>query len=273
MSFQSSTSFSTLSAEYHSTLTSEYIKETSDNQHGLVRTSSYESYDKIYQKIQSTVIETLNNKKNSKMVDESNDSDEETDELSWETSSNTSAKTEVLLDFRPDLTTTEQPIIYNDSNQIETEVHVPEKSVGELEQQFEKELLNSTILADFHERYIVRSLESKREAQEMEMIDIESDLDGMNARKAWMDVMTANPMMMLETLGRSISQSKAAAAYSSSSGDSFRKAESLPISSIDELGDDDDGFTLNESSRKFARFIPQVIPRLNVTEAMINEHQ
>jgi hypothetical protein len=259
--------FTFLSREYKSTLEQDYILEQEKT---IPRTSSFTAYDALYSKMTASVkgkFKTFKRAKKDKI-----ETDEEVEiegALDWEEDTiSGDISEEELIDFRSDLEYLTLPqaatsaVVDLNLNAfasvalLETEELIVTPSPQELNDRFHQELNKASILADFHERYILASLERRRNSEVGNQDKTE------NATRAWRESIDANPLIALEDISRTM-----LARGISHSGEKIGGHRPQPV--LYELDTDEEVHTLSDQSKSFSSFIPGIAPRLAIDEKMI----
>ena len=271
------TDFSTLAKEYQDGLPQEYLDQYGNSEPSMPRSSSFEAYESLYLKMSQQVRGKLTNIKQRKRknvgkfdaklvaggaVEESesevDDQGATSNELYWEEDTDsTCSDSEDLIAFRNDLEfldiTKSAPIDIIQPLPVSTKLSVPSpqsdvaETIHDLDEQFQKELSKASILADFHERYILASLERKRLGLQTTQHD---------SRRLWQETIDANPLVALENISRSLLsvERQTPEPHQTSSG------------SIRELVEGEEGITLSQRSQEYHGFIPNISPRLDIDD-------
>ncbi|KAJ3329887.1 hypothetical protein HDU91_003733, partial [Kappamyces sp. JEL0680] len=196
-------------------------------------------------------------------------------QLEWEEDTNSApgSDDEALIDFRTDL---ESAPIYQAATSavdmvgkplprpVHPEAEVVElamPSAQDLNDLFHAELGKASILADFHERYILASLERKRNSE----LD-DPALQTHDATKAWRESIDAHPLIALEDISRSM-----LAKGISHSGAAFHHGEPAVSrqTTIRELQEGEETVQLSSASKLFTGYLPLDTPRLDVDEELL----
>jgi hypothetical protein len=267
-----SSEFLTLAKEYQATLEKEFV----ESQKNLKKSHSatFEDYGSLFNKMTEQVkgkLTNLKSKKTSKLsvtlafnqakkirqMESESENDDYGNTLDWEedTNSDTCSDREELIEFRTDLEITHQhsePLSIKKNDDISESLNTPASTLTshELDNHFQKELTKATILADFHERYILSTLEKRRQC-----IPVDSN----EARRLWQETVDANPLMALENISRSLL-----------SGDlTSLEPYQTSTSTIKELTFEEQNTPLSHGSRKFANFIPSSTPKLDIDDLLL----
>lgn len=264
-----SSEFSALSKEYQATLDKDFLE--SQKEMKTSASATFEDYSSLYSKMTQQVkgkLTSLKSKKTSKLsatlamnqakksrqMESESERDEDSNaiNLDWEedTNSDTCSDREELIEFRTDLDVPHQA-----SQPINIHPHVAPDAITpsstltalDLDDHFQKELSKASILADFHERYILSTLEKKRNGV---AVDLQAE-----ARRLWQETVDANPLVALENISRALLSGEARL----ESG-----AQENQGASIRELASDEQNIPLSRGSHHFAAFIPSAAPRLDV---------
>ncbi|KAJ3271454.1 hypothetical protein HDV01_006660 [Terramyces sp. JEL0728] len=250
--------FQEIATEYYAQTTQEYRDHQSNVSHR--RTASFEPYDVIFGQIKDAVkigLQTLSNKPtrntgaNTKprTLSDSDLEDRYSDGLDWESDSDGENDCESLIEFRTDGEFASlKAAVETMAEKLDDVVKVQNQI--EMDQQFESELLKSSMLADFHERYILKALERRR----LEETTNASDSNDMQlAQSVWKETMQANPMQVLENIGRNLAHQEEEIGLSAT------------IHEMEELVE------ISESSKEYSKYIPSFATRLNVTDEMLDK--
>lgn len=263
-----SSEFSALSREYQASLDKDFISSQKEMKSSA--SATFEDYGKLYEKMTLQVkgkLTSLKSKKTSKLSatlamkqakksrqiesESERDEDSNTNNLDWEedTNSDTCSDREELIEFRTDLDVphqTSQPISIQKNDAPDAITPSSTLTVLDLEDHFQQELSKASILADFHERYILSTLEKKRNGIE---VDLQAE-----ARRLWQETVDANPLVALENISRSLLSGE----------NRFESDFEKQGASIREVTGDEQNIPLSQSSRHFANFIPSAAPQLDL---------
>jgi hypothetical protein len=123
-----------------------------------------------------------------------------------------------------------------------------------LDELFQSELSRATVLAEFHERYIHRVLERRRELN-----DNTTNLGHFERHRIWQETMNDHPMLALENIGRSLRANPARPSVLEQQ-DSEATIQEIVDSVVE----------ISASSHSFSQFILTDVPQLHLDEQLLN---
>ncbi|KAJ3320153.1 hypothetical protein HDV06_005630 [Boothiomyces sp. JEL0866] len=249
--------FQEIATEYYSQFPLEIRTTQLNTTHK--RTASFEPYDVLFGQIKDAVnlglkvpaakkSEKIRNLLQSRSFRESDSEDVFSDDLNWESESDSECDCESLIEFRTDGEFASIELAVEIMTEKLEEVEKAQNQV-ELDQHFQNELLKSSMLADFHERYILKALERKRLDGEAE-----TAVGGMNlAQSVWKETLQANPMQFLENIGRNLPS----------------KEEDIGLTAT--IHEMEELVEISESSKEYSKYIPSFATRLNVDDKLFEK--
>ncbi|KAJ3312305.1 hypothetical protein HDV04_003198 [Boothiomyces sp. JEL0838] len=250
--------FQEIATEYYSQISIEYRDLQSKSTHK--RTASYEPYEVIFSQVKDAVklglqipqknTSKTNNTLKTRSIKESDSEERFSDDLDWESESDSDCDCESLIEFRTDGEFASlQKVVETMTEKLDEVVKVHNQV--ELDQRFQSELLKSSMLADFHERYILKALERRR----LENDTIENIKKDVNlAQSVWNETLQANPMQVLENIGRNLPPKEDDIGLTAT------------IHEMEELVE------ISDSSKEYSKYIPSFATRLNVDDKLFDQN-